>query len=45
MLDQDNNIYLISLSILITYLLSNISLDIIRRSYMSITSGGLRVNA
>ena len=40
MLDQDNNIYMISLSILITNLL-----DIIRRSYVSITSGGSRVNA
>ena len=43
MLGQDNNFYLISLSILITRLLDNVWMFIIRRSYMLITSGSLRV--
>ena len=44
MLGQDNNFYLISLSILITRLLDNVWIFIIiRRSYMLITSGSLRV--
>ena len=44
MLGQDNNFYLISLSILITRLLDNVWIFIIiRRSYMLITSGNLRV--
>ena len=43
MLGQDNNFYLISLSILITRLLDNVWMFIIRRSYMLITSVSLRV--
>ena len=44
MLGQDNNFYLISLSILITRLLDNVWMFIIiRRSYMLIASGSLRV--
>ena len=43
MLGQGNNFYLISLSILITRLLDNVWMFIIRRSYMLITSGSLRV--
>ena len=43
MLGQNNNFYLISLSILITRLLDNVWMFIIRRSYMLITSGSLRV--
>ena len=43
MLGQNNNFYLISLSILITWLLDNVWMFIIRRSYMLITSGSLRV--
>ena len=43
MFGQDNNFYLISLSILITRLLDNVWIFIIRRSYMLITSGNLRV--
>ena len=43
MLSQNNNFYLISLSILITRLLDNVWMFIIRRSYMLITSGSLRV--
>ena len=42
-LGQNNNFYLISLSILITRLLDNVWMFIIRRSYMLITSGSLRV--
>ena len=37
-LDQDNNLYLMSLSILITCLLANVG-DIIERSYKLITFG------
>ena len=37
-LDQDNNLYLMSLSILITCLLDNVG-DIIERSYKLITFG------
>ena len=43
MLGQGNNFYLISLSILITRLLDNVWMFIIRRSYMLITSVSLRV--
>ena len=42
-LDQDNNFYLISLSILIFCLLNTVSVDIIERSYMLITSESKRV--
>ena len=43
MLGQDINFYLISLSILITRLLDNVWMFIIRRSYTLITSVSLRV--
>ena len=42
MLDQDDNFYLIGLSILITSLLNNVW-DIMGRSYVLITSGSYRV--
>ena len=42
MLDQDNNFYLINLSILITCLWDDVW-DIIGRSYMLISSRSLRV--
>ena len=43
MLDQNNNFYLISLSIPITFLQGNVIMDIMGRSYILITSGSSRV--